>query len=181
MAAIEHHRDSQPLRDHVLKELGQLHVPKVASRGVANVDRDESLVDATFPFDRGEQCWRSTSVARVMDINVIARVGLQRQMLERRDDVLVRRPLLRRLGRRAGPRIGRGQLDQSVFHQEKPFAKVFFNELNVADAPSQDRIASFRQSIGQVAVRGDEQGIERGLVMLFRDHGCSSSWFYSSS
>ena len=25
MAAIEHHRDSQPLRDHVLKELGDFN------------------------------------------------------------------------------------------------------------------------------------------------------------
>ena len=53
MAAIEHHRDSQPLGDHVLKELGDFNIADIAGRGVADVDRDEGLVDAAFPFDLG--------------------------------------------------------------------------------------------------------------------------------
>ena len=98
MAAIEHDRDPQPLGDHVLKELGQLDIPKVASRGVANVDWDEGFVDSVVSLDQGEQCRRAAPVAGVMDIDVIAWVGLLSQMLERRDDVLVGWPPLRRLG-----------------------------------------------------------------------------------
>ena len=174
MAAIEHHRDSQPLDDHVLKELGDLNIADIAGRGVAYVDRDEGLVDAAFPLDLGEQGGRATPVAGVMDIDMIAWVGLLRQMLERRDDVLVGWPPLRRLGRRSVTHIRRGQPDQAVFVQVEPLAKELFDELNIADAPTQIGIGSLRQAIGQVAVRRDEQGMKRGLLMVFRRHGYSS-------
>ena len=134
-----------------------LHIAQVLRGGVADIDRDDGLVEGIVALEVGEDRGGAATVTGVVDVDLVARLRHVPKLLEGIDQAGVGGPVA--LGRAGAGQRSR-ELENVVVGHLQIIAEKGVYVLDVAHRATQLGIADAVDETVVVVVDADEQGVK---------------------